>query len=963
MNTIKTLLLCNIEHEEVSDVAEIYKNIYCGENGSGEKQCGRRYFALGNTDAFSIYDTPHTESAPHLSDIYEDKKTIKRNISQKISDQFINYTYHPIYLVEPDDLSLKEKQSDKLEEYAFCVVTLAYGISYGEFDYEKEEFRSKSRFESRIREFTDKNQDWLIADKTDETQSSEKDKDGTQSSEKDKDETQSSEKDEEVRLLMYNAVNICDAVIMLYSNNLANALRIARNLTSKLVGEEGKARPVAEKTYTMVGFQITKDFKKDSFDGGSEENYPVKSKLSCDQNEYTLQVHGTVKNYGEFWDLKNSFFCSTELNAEGDAMLGRDDFRFKIKRTGALLLKYLNQLLNCNEAISSACQEIHTEFVFPFDEVMGYKASAGDSISGFYDKANRFLHNTLDKLDKSNVPVLPWILAYRELLANYQNIKKSPVLRDSAYIIYDFVKTVNAYIGEHTQSGQLDIPGNQEHASITIRNWISLTEQMTRVDDLIFTGFGHTPAITNTLPESILEYYHAVIRKLVDELLKWDEDYYKKLAAKRIRYIQKLIAKIKTAVLQEKTDESIQYDFLMVPALNQRFQIVQMFDADYEYRIESNKHCSNQNGCENCDQPQNCWRLRHWPKTQVSLINFSSEDLYRPVEFFPKLVHEVFHSFGDAFRCRDDRSSFAALFLAAIWTRNINLNPEIPGQKTIDQIIYQAITDMLLEKSPKKEPHLCDTMDALQKRLKRIRQDLNCITQILKEIKEHDKKNETKLLDNNYGIFDEKFGLRWISGFDKDWNKIIEQEEYLFKECFADVMMIHFLQLRVEDYIELLRFETTQPIGSEKDGEWLVLQRFAAVMSVCYPGDAENDWQRFDESEVCKCMNAVYPNDIDKANDLFALTQKLRREPHQMFNNGDAERVTFPPLAFDALCEYLKDAIKQFKKHIKELSEAETFIKELKNSIDEVTFFTASYYRLIHERHKNIRLENPVPGS
>ena len=943
MRKIKTLLLCNIEHEEKDDVAEIYKNIYCGKT-DGQSNCGRRYFALGNTDAFSIYDTPHTESAPHLSDIYEDKKTIKRNISQIISDQLINYTYHPIYLVQPDESGLKENRSDKLEQYAFCVVTLAYGISYGSFDYENKDYSKKSRFESRIKEFTDEIQKQLIADNTTDSQ-----------------------KDEKVRLLMYNAVNICDAVIMLYSNNLANALRIARDLTSKLVGVEGKARPVAEKTYTMVGFQITKDFEKDSFDGGSEENYPVKSKLSCDQNEYTLQVHGTVKNFGLFEEQRKKLF-KDELDDKGAAMLGRDDFRYKITRKGHELGDYLNLLLQENESISKACQEIHTEFVFPsFDPVKKYKENTGGPISSFYDNANRLLHDIIN----SNKTVLPWILAYRELLANYQNIKNSPVLRDSAYIIYDFVKTVNAYIGEHTQSGRLDIPGNQEHASITIRNWISLTEQMTRVDDLIFTGFGHTPAITNTLPESILEYYHAVIRKLVDELLKWDEDYYKKLAAKRIRYIQKLIAKIKTAVLQEKTDESIQYDFLMVPALNQRFQIVQMFDADYEYRIESEKHCSNQNGCENCDQPQYCWRLRHWPKTQVYLINFSSEDLYRPVEFFPKLVHEVFHTFGDAFRCRGDRRLFAAMFLAAIWTRNINLNSEIPDQKEIDDIIYIAITNMLLEKS-QNEPHLCDTMDALQKRLKGIR-DRSSITEILKKIKEHDENNGTKLLDNNYGIFDEKFGLRWRSGFDKDWNKIIEQEEYLFKECFADVMMIHFLQLPVDDYIKLLRFETSQPIGSEKDGEWLVLQRFAAVISECYSENQKGAWNQFNESDVEDTIREIYgqtngnPGDdlpqTKNADNLITLVQSLIKNENRRFNNGDIEKKTFPPLALKALCMYLNDAIKKFNETIKGNEVASSFITKVKESVNEETFFTPAYYRLIHERHYKIRSENKGSAS
>ncbi len=962
MNTIKTLLLCNIEHEEKIDVAEIYKNIYCGKT-DGQSNCGRRYFALGNTDAFSIYDTPHTESAPHLSDIYEDKKTIKRNISQELSNRIINYTYHPIYLVEPDDLSLKEKQSDKLEEYAFCVVTLAYGISYGEFDYKKEEFRSKSRFESRIREFTDKNQDWLIADKTDETQSSEKDK--------------------KVRLLMYNAVNICDAVIMLYSNNLANALRIARNLTSLVVGEGEKAEPVAKKTYTMVGFQITDAFKKTSF---LDSSYLVTKRLMATRlmatnDSYDLRIHGTVKDYSKFDTLSRNLF-ETQLKGNGAAMLGRDDFRVEIRADGCKLSGYLNALLTLNEYLSEACQEIHTEFVFPFDLITEYKASTGDSISGFYDNANHFLHKTLDKLDKSNGPVSPWILAYRELLANYQNIKKSPVLRDSAYIIYDFVKTVNTYIKEHTKfAGSLDIPGNQERASITIRNWISLTEQMTRVDDLIFTGFGHTPAITNTLPESILEYYHAVIRKLVDGLLNWDEDYYntlikqERVAVERKAYYNCSDAGINTADLTGETerrdDKLIRYDFLMVPALNQRFQIVQMFDADYEYRIKTDEKCPKQGECTSyC---QNCWRLRHWPQTQVYLINFSSEDLYRPVEFFPKLVHEVFHTFGDAFRCREDRQLFAAMFLAATWTRNINLNEAIPDQNKINGIIIEYLTNELLEVPQRREPHLQDTMDGLQKRLKEIRQDPGSITGILKKIKAYNVSNGTTLLDNNYWIFDEKFGLRWRSGFDKDWDIIIEQEEYLFKECFADVMMIHLLQLPVGDYIKLLRFETSQPIGSEKDGEWLVLQRFAAVISECYSENQEGAWNQFNESDVEDTIREIYgqtngnPGDdlpqTKNADNLITLVQSLIKNENRRFNNGDIEKKTFPPLALKALCMYLNDAIKKFNETIDNCSEKDNFISEIQKTIKEDGLFTPAYYRLIHERHENIRSENAAPAS
>lgn len=76
--------------------------------------------------------------------------------------------------------------------------------------------------------------------------------------------------------------------------------------------------------------------------------------------------------------------------------------------------------------------------------------------------------------------------------------------------MYGFVKTAIHYFKEAAKNKSVSemlrrsLPSIQEF----LRNWSDLTDQLLRIDDLVFHGFGNNSALSMTLPECALDFYH-----------------------------------------------------------------------------------------------------------------------------------------------------------------------------------------------------------------------------------------------------------------------------------------------------------------------------------------------------------------------------------------------------------------------------------------------------------------------
>lgn len=919
---LKTLLLCNLRDNQNGVGA--YKEIYHG----GEDCCGKVFFSLGNTSAFSIYSIKTTgKSSTDLSKIYEDKRAIKERLAAPFS-------YHPIYLsrnVAENGSGTAEDTGEKSSNFPFCIVTFAYGITH----------HSKNPCYKEPNTGTEHGSSYNVSEWLYEGANPKCDSSGEEESRYERvisdaineyaNKIQISEK---FRFEVYNALNITDAVILIYTDCIQTGLNIAWMISSQ----------VAQKTYTMVGFPVADSQAKSFLD-----NRTV-SLLKDDTNNYYLQIRGSIKNHYNIETLKGKL-NNIDQNLKTLYPLGRDDFRAEMSVTGEKLSEYIQELSekSTQSLIAETFWEIHTEFVerdtnSPVDRL---PQNTNPSIIDKMCKAGTAtINDILSALSDLPLFVPAWLLAYKELLSIYQNIGQSPVLDGSAYIVFSFIDTMNGYLEAFKGNEGSILQVNAEGVYEALRNWISLTEQMTRADDLLFTGFGYTPAITNTLPQSLLEFYHAELRWFINQILGKDIQYFQRKHEDRYKEIHGDSSKAAAGYIESVNEKPI-YDFLLVPALNQRFRISPVFLE------ENNGECSKK--CSQCRKDL-CLRYKHLPPSQIYLVNFSSESLYRPKEFFPMLVHEAFHIFGDKFRQREERKELIVEAISIYFVQSLKL-PAIKELEPLESWLSEICKLYLTEEAPlTHEMHLKDSVGDIPRRMISLSSDSR---HWITALKKDPNLTETKESFPEFFLRGGLIEANWEKLAQQNWEEIVDIFEYFFKECFADVLTVSTLQIKPEEYLMLFRYEFSVR-ELPKSLALVIYQRIALVFAACYD----------DFSKANNAISRLYSDPIKRDHkDVQYIRERynsLRTDCYSDVLSESYESHTFSPDVLRKILEYLKEAKLQYNK------EDKTWKDDISVHFDAFfrngRFFTSQYYKIIHDRHKEIRKESenanfPCSGS
>ncbi len=903
---LKALLLCNLRGNN-SDI-DTYRKIYCGS----DQQSDKRFFSLGNTSAFSIYDISAVEggsgSSSALGKVYEDKRAIKEDLSGPVS-------YHPIYLSRNISAETTNATSATSSgDYPFCIVTFAYGITH---------HSKKKQDDSDTSDPPYNISDWLYEGSAPECK-----KDGQEKSRYERvisDAINGCVEEHGLlgncRFEVYNALNITDAVILIYTDCIQTGLNIAWMISSQ----------VAQKTYTMVGFPVV------ASEGDSFPADQVEQLLCDDKNTYHLQIRGSIKKHYNINSI-NDVLKGIDQNINIAYPLGRDDFRAEISVTGANLLKYIQTLFESNtqSLIADTFWEIHTEFVERKFEPLSCilpKNTRPSIIDNLCKAGTATINDILIALSDSQLFVPAWLLAYKELLSIYQNIGQSPVLDGSAYMVFSFIDTMNGYLEVFKDNEGSILQVNSEGIYEALRNWISLTEQMTRADDLLFTGFGYTPAITNTLPQSLLEFYHAELRWFINQILGKDIQYFQRKHEDRYKEIHGDSSKAAAGYIESVNEKPI-YDFLLVPALNQRFQISPVF-------LEENKgECSKK--CSQCRKDL-CLRYRHLPPRQIYLVNFSSESLYRPMEFFPMLVHEAFHIFGDKFRQREERKNHIVNTICIDFAQSLKL-PDIKELEPVEMKLSEVCRVYLTEGSElSHEMHLRDSIGVIPRRMEKL---LCSDRVVISNIKTDPNLAESVKAYPELFLRGGLLQNNWQELAQDNWEDRVEDFEYLFKECFADVMTVTTLGLFPKEYLELFRHEfSVQELPQSLAP--VIYQRIALVFAACW-----NDC-----AKVNAAINRLYTPPIKRDHKDI---QYLRDRYNSLLTDDYYESVsenyepnTFAPEVMKEILKYLKQAKEQYN------TEDGEWRNEVTNHFEAFfrhgRFFTSQYYKIIHDRHKEIR--------
>lgn len=863
--TAKTLLLCRINpahnqpESQFTNYQDQYNTCYCGEKDSN----GSRYISLGNIDMFCLYDTVPNERISNpdwFSDLYQDRKKI-------IWETSPYKCYHPIHLVANQVYNSKAKATTP-----FCVVTLIYGINT---DQRKENDSNRlSTFEREIASFLSQ---------------------------------QSVIEDYEI----YNAVNLCDAVIVWHTSDISSPLVNSEQLV------KGK---VARKTYTIIG--LAWDNKT-----GFVTDDVIRYLQNSSSLPFSFRVQGSIKDQSLFIKLLGELFgkrdsingekCNVPaINYKKFIVSGQNDFIIIIQQLSALqLLGLLDYYINGSteksgsgqnkDLISDACWDIHTDFMFENESsVSSIAKKETPSEYAVTKMGERFALLGLAKLQE-----YPWLAPYYELLNVLTNIERHPILQgpDSLFlnclcITYYYLNLLIHGSDAEKKKMQIVLQASESLVNEVIRVWGVLTDQMLRVDDFIYRGLGNSSVLYNTLPECAIVFYHRYLQQFINALLDLD------FADGRIR--------------QEDREECM-FDFLLLPEMDSKISIQPMFH---------NELLGVFSGAS---------KRLFGPQKQVFTVYFPIETVYSPINFFAPLLHECFHYFCDACRLRAERKIFFCDALSKLIVSSVSGYWDVSGLVSASNGtgLSSIIKDKLIELVGFSEPNETDLLDRLsisrvddafskedieEKLCKELAAQITTAwkyeigTVLGARICESVFKSLVTVLKtggrtgNRYldlgilletgvqSVFSENgrdnivFVLRGneLDAFEKvwseskrekgiecspvlpaiftDWSLVLEDYLlFLFKECYADLMMLLLLPLDENQYLSLFQNE----LRYERDfGR--PAQRLALVLSVL------TEKQRFqmntintyvdscirnnpDIAEFYECLRAIYVGLID----------------------------------------------------------------------------------------------------
>lgn len=845
---VRTLLLCKIQ----KDFTNHYRNLYAPTDAQKLS-----YMTMGGFDAVSIYPTLPKDKAntPGWAEyIYADKGNIIGAMDENIS-------YHPIHLVTYSNV-IDSFWATPKDQYPFFAVTFVYGID--KLCCTEESSGDQERLNQTTSLHERRLQNYLLRKRVNDCKA---------------------------RYAVYHAVNLSDLIILWFTSDIPYTLDIIADIE-----QEG----IARKTFTSVGFPLEGETLYRGYD------------IPAATASFSLRVSGTIKDYPKFlsaYNVLTTQFRDDSLQPVFSNALfstfGEDDFSVDTTPVNtAFLVELFSYWLKNAESWGEACWEIHTDILCQKNTESPVPSSLKhNEITDILSEEYRKYRTAFD----SRLRGYPWASKLLELLGVYLNIDRNPVLHGPGYLVRGCIHIANAYFcgevsGFPKDSGSLSalLQDSQESIERFVRNWSQLTDQVTRIDDVILHGMGNIVVINNTLPEFIVDCYHALMHDFVDVLVAFDQ---------RDHLID---------------GSAFEYDFLFVPELNQRMRISKMFDTEGK-------------------KPTAMPKDRVWPEKQAYLMEFPTKYIYQPKLFFPQLVHECLHCFGDTLRLRTVRADNMACFLAA------HIVTALGFDKAMHKPLFSEVVNQLSLKDTDGELYLEAVAHELFEKTREL-------------VSRDGLKKIYNAADNLYYIYSTDSVKKWEDiekfytsrdGSTISLGYIVEYCKYYFRECYADAMSIVFLGLAPKDYLTLFldelpspeKLESAKNTDSEFYGNvYLVIQRIALVLAACietgcFSGEACGDALQ----EVFADGYTFLGCDVREVMDV--LTHEKRVMPDGTWYQ--------PSLALFYVSDYIVAAIQNFQSKVQQ-SELRKFQKNFQSIIMEENLFGSEFYKVIQSGHDRV---------
>lgn len=879
---LRTLLFCKLTSAADFRTLETLANKQM--SSSETNHSWDMYYAFGGYNALCVYPTLPTEQINDnnhnwLSKVYEDKQQFASNVTAE------KLVCHQMHLISQNNY-LGFWQTDAF--YPFFFVTLVYGVLRRQTtDTDSNNFCSL--YESLVAEYLNK--------------------------------AIKQEDPLHCKFAIYNGINIGDVVIFWKSNDIAKTL----SLISKL--GYGK---VARKTLTTIALPIN---SKNAIDDNA---------LNCLKNASTtskleLLIRGTVKNVDKFnkfvkriQEFKPYMYGPFTLSLNP----GKYDFTLSRKVTPKELADFLeNVLLGQSELVQQACWEIHTDLLVPKNQLTGEGPTSTDITPVITNLYDNYLEIYKTKKEQYH---FSWWDSLLEQYSTQYYIDRHPTLHGPAYLVYRSLHILNGYLTDLPTKPSTDDFTSRvlTRSEESINHYISclnlLMDQITHNDNAMISGYPNVHSILFSLPESMLDFYHAFLRTVVEVLNKFDKD---------------------------RIPKGFEYDFLFTPQQGPRFRFCPVINAGLDLRKDKNSK-------------------QVWPVRQAYVLEVPMKSLFEPMQLFPPMVHECFHCFGDELRQRARRKHCMGDFIATTIVTALGFGAHNYVR------VEQAVRDYLCDDSNEggiEEPYL---LEAVQ----HFRDKLQCLFSRTKSVDAvFERSNNTAycLYTSSTIAQLQEIAMNFYGGNNKVLNpfSVLRACKYYFKECYADTMTIALLQLSPMEYLTLIQseldlLEHSESDRNEKDELATELaQRFAIVLASCYLSKLSNEWSLdgtngYAESntqfeQLCHFHNKTFFHYLKEYFLSLIKEDHVLKAPSTDIDGftGQLPFSAFPPAALRYVVDYLLCCVGTLVSDLRKSSESNSVIADslqtLRNDFDQIIrggdMFSRRFYDLIYQQHQDIR--------
>ena len=665
-------------------------------------------------------------------------------------------------------------------------------------------------------------------------------------------------------------------------------------------------------TYTICGFRCL-------LEPTPRINY-VKNQIGQTDIIPMLKITGTINSYES---ASKRFECISQIlekkyNNHPYMAFGNNDFNLiftevKTLKIVELINSWIQQSDDINHIFANLKTRAHVQYD-PRPPMIKAVKLPSKNIQQKIETIGIRILNIFEKIQ--NFP--EWIYPFIETINGLSNLFHNPSLSHIKYCnIIDSLLIFTQTLEEMLKDSPNDVIEKFRHSEQKFSLYTSalntLIESTIRIDGHLSQELINSPIIYNIMPSTILEYYCFYLLKLTDIITKFSAS---------------------------NTTDIYNYSSIPLLGLGKDIAFINVINHPLHDEHKIN---------------------------QVNVIEIPYNKLYQPEQLLFSTTHEVMHFCGENFRCREIRGQCFIKFLSAYIVHEFDL----------DFIFNDAFSYVFQYFSA--YFNLCKTSDNDLKyfdTLLDIARSATCAIYADEGLKSKLRALIVKALAKESTKHSVLTYTNWINICCQHAHlyNMLDSISYLFKECYADMMTILFLDIPCQTYCKIIDSLNT-PSSLNRNCEEKIIPdiqlelRKALVIHTIHKDDKLENDAEIKYGKYVKLMLEIFEKEElqedyeDTKSELLNFIINKMCKSDERYPNDDLELHHF---LFDEKCltfisDYLNCCNLSFKNCVNHKSPEDAkhnLLKELQDmyavGIDQSKLLNDHYCKLLYENRKSI---------